>query len=177
MTCIAAIRVEGRGVLLGGDSLGSDGDRGTVFCNKKVFRLSREVAIGYCGSFRMGQLLEHHLEPPVVHGDERTWAVKKLVPDVRAVLKDGGFASEDEEAGNRWLLAIRDRLFLVENELAVLEPWEGYLAIGSGQDFALGAMHALPRARPRERVKAGLAAAAAYGLGVGPPFAFVETRV
>lgn len=176
MTCIAGIRIEGKGVLLGADSLGSDGDRGSVFKNRKAFRLSRDVAIGYCGSFRLGQLLEHHLDQPVVHGDERTWAVKTLVPEVRNVLKDAGFVP-DEEGGNRWLLAVRDRLFIVENELAVLEPNECYTAIGSGQDFALGAMHALPRANPRQRVKAGLAAAAAYGLGVGQPFTFAESRV
>ena len=62
MTCIVAIVQKGD-IYMGSDSLGSTsyGDT-TVRKDDKIF-VNREYIIGYCGSFRMGQLLKYSRLP------------------------------------------------------------------------------------------------------------------
>jgi ATP-dependent protease HslVU (ClpYQ) peptidase subunit len=180
MTCIAGVKTEG-GVLLAGDSLGSDGESGTSYLAPKVFRLSAQVAAGFTSSFRMGQLLEHNLELPVLHGDERAWAIKDFVPALRELFEEHGYSKieHNEETGGTFLLAVRARLFLVQGDFAVLESRVPYDACGSGEQFAMGAMHALYRPKMKHHrafLKAALDAASAFSVGVGPPYNFTSTR-
>jgi ATP-dependent protease HslVU (ClpYQ) peptidase subunit len=181
VTCIAGV-VTKEGVLLAGDSLGSDGYAGKNYIAPKVFRLSSQVAAGFCGSYRMGQLIEHHLELPPLGGDEQAWAIKTLIPQIRDLFTDGGFAhvKDNEETGGTWLLAVRRRLFLVQDDYSVLEARQPYNAVGCGEDFATGAMHALwkpPVKNPRAFLRAALDAASAFSTGVAAPYNFTSTRV
>lgn len=149
MTCVVGIR--GRnGVLLAADSQLSWDNRKMMDKAPKVFQLSEVLAIGYCGSGRLGQLLEHHmtaLDDPPLGRDERTWAVKTFVPYVRGVLEDGGFLhvhhNVEHFGESAFLFAVRDRLFNVEGDLCVNEHELAFDATGSGNELALGAMAAL----------------------------------
>jgi ATP-dependent protease HslVU (ClpYQ) peptidase subunit len=179
MTCIVGLRTEA-GVLLGGDSLGSNGYSGNSYHAPKVFRLSRQVAAGFTSSFRMGQLIQHHLQLPPLAGDELAWAIKTLVPVIRETFKTHGYAhiEHNTESGGTFLLAVRDRLFTVQNDYSVLEAREPYDAVGSGEAYAVGAMHALWKpnlTRPRRFLTAALDAASAYAVGVAPPYSFTST--
>lgn len=182
MTCIVAVKTKD-GVLMGGDSLGSNGYTGTAYRSPKVFRISPEIVAGYTSSFRMGQLLEHHLTPPLIgNGDELRYAIRELIPRVRDMFKSHGYAHvlNNEESGGVWLLAIRARLFLVQSDYSVLETLYDYDAVGSGQDFAMGAMYALQKTRaknPRAFLKAALDAASEFAVGVAPPYSFVKTSL
>jgi ATP-dependent protease HslVU (ClpYQ) peptidase subunit len=177
VTCIVAVKTTD-GVLLGGDSLGSNGYSGTPYQAPKVFRLSRQVAAGFTSSFRMGQLIQHHVTPPTLHGNERTWAIAELIPVIRETFKSHGYAHvhNNEECGGVFLLGIRDRLFLVQGDYSVLETQHPYDAIGSGESYAMGAMHALHgKLKPRPLLKAALDAASQFAVGVAPPYNFVTT--
>lgn len=186
MTCVAGVKTA-TGVLLAGDSRGTNDDAGSqaTFTAPKVFRLTSEIAVGYCGSFRMGQLLEHHVTTTALRGDEASWAITELVPTIREVLKTHGYTTveNNEETAGSFLLAVRGRLFEVHSDFAVLERDDAYTAIGSGQMVALGAMHALwePKightpAAARAFLKTALDAAAAFATGVAPPYRFTTTR-
>jgi ATP-dependent protease HslVU (ClpYQ) peptidase subunit len=183
VTCIVGVKTE-TGVLLAGDALGSNGWSGTPYKAPKVFRLSRQVAAGFTSSFRMGQLLQHHLTLPTLHGDELAWTISELVPVIRQTFKDHGYAEvrNNEETGGTFLLAIRARLFVVQGDYAVLETRHPYDAVGCGQDYAMGAMHALwkPKtghspAAARSFLRAAIDAASEFSLGVGPPYNFTTT--
>lgn len=183
MTCIVGVRTA-KGVLLGGDSLGSNGWTGTSYQAPKVFRLSRQVAAGFTSSFRMGQLIQHHLTLPTLHGDELTWAIRELVPVIRDTFKSHGYAhvQNNEESGGVFLLAVCARLFLVQSDYSVLEARLPYDAVGSGEAHALGAMHALYKpkaaqtdAAARTFLKTALDAASEFAVGVAPPYNFTST--
>lgn len=195
MTCIVGIR-HASGVVLAGDSVGVDGGGGAQMRrDPKVFALNRHVAIGYTSSFRMGQLLRFNLALPAIVdavGDKRTedafqWAVKEFVPACRAAFKEGGYGKEGGERGDvggYFLLAVRDRLFEVQGDYQVAEPDPQYVATGSGESYALGALHALigPGAPPVTEAKArdvatkALDAAVFHSAYVRPPYEVVVTK-
>lgn len=193
MTCIVGIR-HGKGVVLAGDSVGVDGGGGAQMRrDAKVFSINKHVAIGYTSSFRMGQLLRYNLALPAIVdaiGGVRTddlfsWAVKEFIPACRSTFKEGGYMKENgREEGGYFLLAVRDRLFEVQGDFQVAEPDPQYTATGSGEPYALGALHALvgPDAMPvgekkaREVATAALAAAVFHSAYVRPPFQFVGTE-
>jgi hypothetical protein len=160
----------------------------------KVFALNKHVAIGYTSSYRMGQLLRFNLQLPAIVdpvGEPRAedlfeWAVKEFIPAARKVFKDGGYGKTngDGDVGGYFLLAVRDRLFEVQSDFQVAEPSPSYVATGSGEAYALGALHALcgpkdPKVgkdRAREIAKRALNAAVFHNAYVRPPFEFVETN-
>lgn len=194
MTCIVGIRHDS-GVLLGGDSVGCDsGGNAQMRRDPKVFLLNRHVAIGYTSSFRMGQLLRFNLQLPAivdavgdkVTTDEFEWAVKQFIPACRTALKDGGYARSEsgEDRGGFFLLAVRSRLFEIASDFQVGEPTPHYVSTGSGEQYAMGALHALmtPNApllnakRARELATKALEASVYHSAYVRPPFEFVETQ-
>ncbi len=70
MTVIVGLIDEGR-VHIGGDSVGISRCRLTVRKNPKVFR-NGPYALGFSGSFRMGQLLHHAFKAPTGHTPPRS---------------------------------------------------------------------------------------------------------
>jgi 20S proteasome alpha/beta subunit len=149
VTCVVGIRGTA-GVLLAADSQTSWDNRKMMDAQPKVFELSDVLAIGYCGSGRLGQLLQHgmaELDDPPLGRDEHVWAVKTFVPFVRDVLETGGFLhvhhNVEHFGDSAFLFAVRHRLFQVEGDLCVNEHERPYDAVGSGCEVAIGAMAAL----------------------------------
>ncbi|MEU2874049.1 hypothetical protein ABZ769_33450 [Streptomyces olivoreticuli] len=175
MTVIVGLIDEGR-VHIGGDSAGISGCRLTVRKDPKVFR-NGPYALGFSGSFRMGQLLHHAFKAPKPKGNDLDrFMTTQFVNKLRTCLKEAGWArkdSEQEKAGT-FLVGIHGRLFIVYEDYQVAEPADGYAAIGCGSAFALGALHATATAnlRARERLTAALAAASHHGTDVCAPFTY-----
>lgn len=149
MTCVVGIRGK-RGVLLAGDSQASSLLTYRQRSDAKVFSLSDILAIAYCGSARLGQILSYelgdHLEDPPLGMDEHYWAVREFIPHLRNVAYNHGqlydwfgVESLDQSA---FLFAVRNRLFTIEEDLQVGEHFLVYEALGSGEDVAIGALHA-----------------------------------
>jgi len=179
MTCIVGIETS-RGVMLGGDSMGGESIYWTAMTSAepKVFRLGAYV-LGFTSSFRMGDLLRYHadLPEPPVRGSLHRHMVIDVVPVLRSVLKDHGFATTKEgaEVGGDFLIGVRGALFHVQSNYAVQRATFGYDAAGCGAQSALGAL-SCARGTPRARLRAGLVAAERHNLGVRGPWRFVEVR-
>lgn len=177
MTCIVGIAHEGK-VILGADSAGTNGwlDR-RIRADRKVFQ-NGELVFGFTSSFRMGQLLQFELTaPPVLEGQEPyQYAVKALVPAIRATLRAGGWIKTENgrDEGGSFLVGFRGHLFRIGDDFQVGESTENYEAVGCGDSYAMGAMHAASQLPPKERLTAGLEAAAKFSAGVAGPFNFVE---
>jgi 20S proteasome alpha/beta subunit len=147
LTVVVGIRGTS-GVLLAGDSQLS-----TVWANRKMkaaktCALSELVAVAYCGSFRLGQILTYHLselEDPPLGMDEARWVVKQFVPHLRDVLEQHGFLHIHRNVENigesAFLLAVRNRLFSVDDDLSAAESRLAYDALGSGEEVAMGSLH------------------------------------
>lgn len=178
MTCVVGL-VEADTVYIGADSAAVQGwTRRTSRCTK-VFKRG-PFLIGFTTSFRMGQLLEHSLvvPPQTDEQDDVAFLVTVFVERVRTLLKEKGFTKveQNNEKGGQFLVGYRGRLYAVEADFQVSETHEPYQAVGSGADFALGAMAALEGAAPAKRVKAALEVAARFNMGVAPPFTLLSMK-
>ncbi|MFB7273986.1 hypothetical protein [Streptomyces sp. NPDC056244] len=177
MTVIVGL-VHKKRVYLGGDSAGVAGHQITVRRDPKVFT-NGPYAMGFTTSFRMGQLLQHAFKVPRPKGDLDRFMVTTFVNALRTCLKDGGWArkeSEQEQAGT-FLVGVRGRLFAIDSDYQVGEALDGYAAVGAGDEFALGALHAtadLPM-KPRVRLAAALAAADHHSAWVCAPYTYAAT--
>ncbi|MFR0354154.1 hypothetical protein [Streptomyces sediminimaris] len=176
MTVIVGL-VHRKRVHLAGDSAGVSGYQLTIRRDPKVFTNGPYV-FGFTTSFRMGQLLHHAFNAPHPEGDLAKFMATKFIDAVRTCLKAGGFArkdSEQEEAGT-FLVGTHGRLFAVHSDYQVGEPADQYAAVGCGDEFALGALHATAHLnlKPRERLTAALRAADHHSAGVAGPYAYAK---
>lgn len=182
MTCVVGIRTE-TGVLLGADSLAATGSAALVRDDPKVFRMGERLAAGFAGSYRVGQVLQHHVTvaDPLVGDSIREWVVTVFVPALRQRLKDTGAMrrfKDEQERGADLLLAAYGRLLRVNEDFQVVEPAYPFAACGSGEAWALGALYATDGAEveggARGRLEIALEAAQEFSTDVRGPFSFVE---
>ncbi|MFG2943186.1 hypothetical protein [Streptomyces sp. NPDC048282] len=177
MTVIVGL-VHRKRVHLAGDSAGSSGSQLTIRRDPKVFT-NGPYALGFTTSFRMGQLLHHAFEAPHPEGDLGRFMATTFIDAVRTCLKEGGWARKDseQERAGVFLVGVHGRLFEIYDDYQVGEPDGGYTAVGSGDELALGALHATAHLdlKPRERLTAALRAADHHCAYVSAPYTYVKT--
>lgn len=179
MTCIVGIETPG-GVMLGADSMGGDSTYWTAMpaAEPKVFRLGHYV-IGFTYSFRMGDLLRYHASLPVPpeRGSIHRHMVTRVIPALRLILKEHGFATTKDgaEVGGDFLIGARGTLFHIQQNYAVQRAAFGYDAAGCGAQSALGAL-SCAQGQPRARLRAALIAAERHNMGVRGPWRFVAEK-
>lgn len=191
MTAIVGLTHEGR-VHVGGDSAASGGTTLVIRKDPKVFTHQQDHyylpdhpdrwVFGYTTSYRMGQILQHAFTPPVIpHGaDLHRFMCTTMVDAMRTTFKQAGWARTDsgvEETG-QFLVGIRGRLFVIDEDYQVGETADGYAAVGCGDDLALGSLHTTRHLdwSPRARLRAALQAASHHSTGVAPPFVYATTQ-
>lgn len=172
MTCIVGLRTKER-VYIGGDSASVSGWTRRKTAQAKVFRKG-PFLIGYTTSFRMGQLLEHQLQIPKQEegqGD-MSYMVNVFVEAARKLLKERGFAKVEAnaESGGQFLVGYHGHLYSIESDFQVGELSDGFDAVGSGSDFALGALAALDKLSATRRIRKALEITAHFNMSVCPPF-------
>lgn len=176
MTCIVGL-VDRKTVYIGADSASVAGWTRRVTRLPKVFRRG-PFLIGYTTSFRMGQLLEHSLAVPPQgpERDDMRYMVTVFAEHVRALLKERGVAKieANAESGGQFLVGYRARLYSVQTDFQVNEMSDGFDAVGSGAEYALGALSALRGTSPVLRLKRALEISSHFNMGVSPPF-FVKS--
>lgn len=187
MTCIVGWCDQNQ-MVMGGDSAGVGNYHLMLRGDPKVFSLkqkeSSDVLIGFTSSFRMGQLLMN-MEVPQDSGgnsaaDTFGFMVNKFIPEVRKVLKEGGFAhvEDNQEEGGTFLVGYRGHLFEIEEDYQVGVPLSPFYSVGCGAPYALGAMDILHQSSakkdPTKMVQMALAVAERHNAGVRGPFR-VET--
>jgi len=168
------------------DSAGATGDEIYTIDTPKVFALGSYL-LGYCGSYRVGQVLRHHLElPEPPAGDPERFLVREVVPILReTVAAQCGVADASAASGpirrhlgekTALLVGFRGRIWCVGPDLTVT-PEPAYAAIGSGRLRAYGALHALHAAGVGpvgRRLELALEATFAFTANVRPPWRFVR---
>jgi ATP-dependent protease HslVU (ClpYQ) peptidase subunit len=173
VTCIVGIQHPG-GVTIGADTAGTDGWSITSRADTKLFR-NGPYLFGFCGSFRMGQLLHYSLVPPKPPRIDLERHMSTVFVDaVRECLIEGGYAQRknEVESGGTFLVAVAGQLFCIQNDYQVARQRMGFDAIGSGEEVALGSLHTTAQydIDPRSRVLMALQAAADLTTFVMAPF-------
>lgn len=189
MTCIVGLVHDGE-VFIGGDSAGVADWNLTIRTDQKVFS-NGPFIFGFTTSYRMGQLLRYSLEipghPALASGKNlEAYMVKNFVDAVRECLQKGGFAEKDKEAekGGEFLVGVRGRLFTIHDDYQVGEPKQGFYAMGTGAQVAMGSLWTTAELNrvdsrplqipPTHRVMLALNAAEQLNIGVRGPHTVIH---
>lgn len=175
MTCIVGVENNGS-VFLGGDIQGTGFNSIIHHTQPKVFHKG-EIVFGYTTSYRFGQLIEHHLNDPYVPDDKSgiyNWLVRDIIPEVRKVLKD-----HEWNSGGNALIGIRDELWELQPDFSILRSVAGCNAVGSGEEYARGALYSMMQMRepvyPKRMIQIAIEAAAEHSPTVGKEASIIHT--
>ena len=177
MTCIVGVEAGDR-VYIGADGLGVGGHVINQRRDRKVFRRGPYV-IGTTTSFRMQNLLAHSFKPPKPPRKALArFMATTFIGALRECFVEGGWQLKDRERveGGTFLVGCGERLFAVYDDYQLAEYASGYIAVGSGEEFALGSLYSTTDREPRARVKLALQAAAQHCSTVGAPFRVLSTK-
>jgi ATP-dependent protease HslVU (ClpYQ) peptidase subunit len=184
MTCVVGLETP-EGVIMGADSCVCHGplDENINLCTK-MYRLKGPNAdwlIGTAGHTRIGQLVHFKFKPPIIKAFGDTSLTRLMVTEVsdmlRQIFKEGEkLTKKDEEStfDANIMIGVMGRVFQISSDCAVIRESCGFKAVGSGADYAMGAMHATAEMDPRQRVKAALGAAERFCSGVRRPFKILK---
>jgi ATP-dependent protease HslVU (ClpYQ) peptidase subunit len=143
MSCIVAIASEDGKIVLGGDSAGTNDTAIEIRKDPKVFKREKFL-FGFINSFRAGQLLHYSLVVPTRKRgtDMHKFMVTDFATAVYDCLKKGHLLGEDDNDNgiNQFMVACTGHIFRIDGDFSVAEvatPWD---SIGSGEDFARGAL-------------------------------------
>lgn len=184
MTAIVALKDEkSKCIYLGADSLASNGMQSSRVSDPKIFK-NGEFIIAYAGSFRSGQVLAYKFKPPAIPKDNNklfSYMVNEFVEALRETLSKTGRIRKEMEQENasplEFLVAIRGRLFSVQDDFSVLEPMDGYAAAGSGESFCIGSLYSTKGMPAEKRIKLALEAAAHHDPNVSEPFVIKKVKI
>lgn len=179
MTCIVGmVDKKSKKVVMGADSAGTDGGLNrSIRKDTKIFH-NGDFLIGCTSSFRMIQLLRFSFTPPLVgKKDIYEYMCTDFVNAVRKCFANGGYLAKerDRESGGTFLVAYKDRLFCIYDDLQVQENLNGLDACGCGQAYAIGALHA-GAGSTKDRIRKALETAETYSAGCARPFNILETK-
>lgn len=173
MTCIVGIENQGK-VYIGGDVQGSSANHKIIHTQPKVFSRNG-VIFGYTSSYRFGQLIEHEVKDPFSppKNDVYRWLVTCLIPSIKMTLESNGYTE-----GGTCLIGVHDELWRMENDFSVLRSVRGYDSVGSGNEYALGALHSaskLHKGMPRAQIENAVSIANSFCPTVGKHTEIVTT--
>lgn len=178
MTCIVGI-VQKDIIWVGGDSATSAGYSVSIRPNQKVFT-NHGFLIGCAGSVRAANLVRYKFSPPQPTQDDMyDYFVTGFVENLRDCLKSSGNASKNDDfeyISSQFLVGFYGRLFMIDGDYQVNECVNGYEAIGSGADTALGSLYATPKMPPRKRIDLALRASAQFNSSVREPFQIARVK-
>lgn len=187
MTCIIGLEKNGV-VYLGGDSQITASHTKQTRRDPKLFA-NGPFLIGTSGSIRYNQILRYKFTPPAHHPAEKPdfeFMVVDVVDAVMQCMEEAGFlrlkdgvkdTASDENYGYA-LFAYHGNLYYFGADFQMGNCEDGYDAIGSGHQVALGAMYALinsgMKLTPEDCILKSLEAAAHINTTVGPPYVILK---
>ena len=132
---------------------------------------------GVSGDYRVLQILLHIWKPPLVTEKARDnvyeFAITKIVPSIKQSLSDAGIDVSkmiEDKFEFSVLMGINGTLLEIDSYFSVTMNDSNYYAIGSGGDFALGALYAGAGALDALRI------AAINNNGTSAPFHILEQK-
>lgn len=170
MTCIAA--VEGKNcVFLCSDSFLGLAEIKHRLDRPKFFCAKSGLVFAYAGSFRVPQIIENHCVFPARPRREleHQYVVKYVVTEIRRAIAEGG--AESEMKDSELLIIYRGKIYSMYSDYSVTRVACGYVSIGAGCQFALGALAAMSNpAQDSESALTAVRAAAQHCSTVSGPF-------
>lgn len=172
MTTIVAIK-HAQGVLMAADRQLTAGWSKEVADTPKLFRRAGFL-FGTAGLRRSAQIIKHHftVRRMYVGEDLMEYLTGDFVKAIDALLAEHGQA----DSAIDFLLAAQGRLFHVDSTSRCVLEYD-FCAIGSGREYAMGALNAIPtQIDPRDRALRALEIAARYDNHTSAPFDVLESE-
>lgn len=160
MTTIIGVQYDGYTELVA-DSLVSD-DSGRTWIHPDMTKINRRGSFLIAGSGEVGpcDIAQHIWTPPKPTEQDKKdvyhFMITKAMPSLRECLKANGYnfdEADDKNTSSRFqfIMSVNGELFDIGDDLSVMRSADGFYGVGSGADFALGALHA--GAEPTEAVE------------------------
>lgn len=186
MTCIIGILDKEKDcVYIGADSLGSSWCSQALYKNRKVFKAkdNNNILMAICGDYKLQNILsvEENLIEEVKHLKNEVnieHMIKYVSPKIMNLANQYYCIENDKGYRNikgGIIFAYKNLLYIIENNGQVLEPEDEYVAGGSGEEFAIGALTQNQNKNTVTRIKEGLEAAEKHAVGVKRPFYIMNT--
>lgn len=135
MTCIIALQTD-KELYIGGDLLASDFHTKGKMKSDKVFCVG-DFIFGFCGSFRMHDLLRYSFSPPErsVNEDTMTYIVNAVIPTIKATFANGGYGThpvDSDNVGGNFIMCYEGVVYEIQDDYSVLTWEDNILCVGSG---------------------------------------------
>lgn len=187
MSCVAAIIDKDKTIWMGCDSLCSGTYNITLTSPKIVTKRSDDGMLwmfGVCGSLRIFDILDSMGSPPPIpkKQDLQRYIRSCLIPEFQKALRNAAIIQKKDgmETMNSTtiLLGVSGRLFIINENLAVIEQVEKYAAVGSSTGLALGSLHTTEKLKwnPKKRLTIALEAAGCFDGSVRGPFHILKIK-
>jgi ATP-dependent protease HslVU (ClpYQ) peptidase subunit len=169
------------GCVIASDSRVAEG--GKVYTHPEMVKAVERGSyiIGGAGDYRALQVALHGWQPPIVSAKAKQnlyeFVINKVAPSLKSTLVEAGieFNKGSDDSDNKFelqlLVGINGTLFEVDSDFAVAMNDTGLYAIGSGGDYALGALHAGATVLDAMRI------AAVNNNGTSAPFHILEQEI
>jgi ATP-dependent protease HslVU (ClpYQ) peptidase subunit len=150
MTTIVGVE-NADGCVIASDSRVAEG--GKVYTHPKMVKAIERGSyiIAGAGDYRALQVALHVWQPPVVSAKAKQnlyeFVINKVAPSLKTTLSEAGIeftkpSDSDDKFELQLIIGINGSLFEIDSDFAVAMNSTGFYAIGSGGDYALGALHA-----------------------------------
>jgi len=173
MTTIVAVQHEDK-VVIGADSRVTSGNGRKAAHTQMVKVSSRSpYIIAGAGECAPCDIAQHIWQPPAPKASELKdlyhFMISKVVPSLKACFKENEYKwdTEDDETKFAFLIAVGGQVFEIADDMSVCLDGRGYYAIGSGSDYAIGALAS------GADMKQALRIASDYDAYTAPPFNFL----
>ena len=187
MSVVVAIKENGN-IFIGADSQSTKGSTRITLRNPNNYKIwkvinSNNTLMASVGSARDANIIR--VVPGIVDDYDEFYnrvdykfVVKYVAPNIVKELKKAGFLRNDdylEFMDSAYLFAYRDKLFLIDRDLCVLEI-DDYVAIGSGSSEAIGSLLSTEGEDPRTRIIKAIKASVANDIYVDYPIIITDTN-
>ena len=189
MTCIVGFTdKKNKCIWMGCDSLGSNGHTKSIEGQAKAFHhyLFDNIIMGSTSTFRHIDLLKYSETLfPEIDKYKKTeidhkYMVKIFIPNLVNLFQGSIYSENTENRGANFLLGVDDKLFEIQEDYSVLQPQDGFSAVGCGGYIAMGSLitttHYFSNLNPEDHIKFALEAAENASCGVQRPFRIINTK-
>jgi ATP-dependent protease HslVU (ClpYQ) peptidase subunit len=169
MTVIASIRTP-TSILMGGDSAQNTGGSIMLTSEEKVF-INGDYCFGVAGSPRVAERVRYEFVPPRKIASS-TWT-QFMVQSFLPRLKDALGVEAPLEKSAILVGTKGGGIYEIDHTWIAKQSQDGYAAVGSGGDYALGSLHST-RGDPKRRLLKALNSAAHFNAYIRAPFTILE---
>lgn len=177
MTAILAYS-DGVNVWIAGDGFCGDELKKDICKNPKTYVINGQLAVGISGFIRQEMILQKVLKTQAPKKITEEWLLFCL-PDLLQEAMDSRNALVEKDgqrtAGDSsYILGLLGKIYYLDNDFGVWETAKNIASVGSGREYCLGALSAMPKealdSDPEGCLVKALGIASEWSPWVNPPF-------